>query len=168
MQGQRRAGGAEERPYPRGQLRIDWHFCGAADPQAKGAVERLQGYAETNFEPGRRFANPTDFQAQLDGWCDRVNGRVHRTVRAVPAERLFEAFAGRWPELRERTAAPPRTARYDWEDGATRVLVTFTAKGEAKTTVAVSHERIADEETADKLKAMWRERLAELKAQLEA
>ena len=95
------------------------------------------------------------------------NVSASKTV-AVPAERLFEAFAGRWPELRERTAAPPRTARYDWEDGATRVLVTFTAKGEAKTTVAVSHERIADEETADKLKAMWRERLAELKAQLEA
>jgi hypothetical protein len=40
--------------------------------------------------PGRRFANPTDFQWQLDGWCDRVNRRVHRTIRAVPIERLVE------------------------------------------------------------------------------
>jgi len=32
-----------------GQLRVDWHFCEPADPQAKGAVERLQGYAETNW-----------------------------------------------------------------------------------------------------------------------
>ena len=39
---------------------------------------------------GRRFANPLDFQLQLDGWCDRVNRRVHRTIRAVPAERLIE------------------------------------------------------------------------------
>jgi hypothetical protein len=30
-----------------------------------------------------------DFQLQLDGWCDRVNRRVHRTIRAVPAERLI-------------------------------------------------------------------------------
>jgi transposase len=36
-----------------GQLPVDWHFCEPADPQAKGAVERLQGYMETNFEPGR-------------------------------------------------------------------------------------------------------------------
>jgi hypothetical protein len=44
----------------------------------------------TNFEPGRRFANPLDFQLQLDGWCDRGNGRVHRTIRAVPVERLAQ------------------------------------------------------------------------------
>jgi transposase len=35
-----------------GQLKIDQHFCQPADPQAKGAVERLQGFLETNFEPG--------------------------------------------------------------------------------------------------------------------
>ena len=31
-----------------------------------------------------------DFQHQLDAWCDRINGRVHRTTRAVVAERLVE------------------------------------------------------------------------------
>ena len=72
-----------------GQLRVGWRFCEPADPQAKGAVERLQGYAETNFEPGRVFANELDYQDQLDGWfSDRANARVHRTLRAVPAERL--------------------------------------------------------------------------------
>jgi hypothetical protein len=40
-----------------GQLKVDWHFCEPADPEAKGWVERLQGYTETNFEPGRRFVN---------------------------------------------------------------------------------------------------------------
>jgi Domain of unknown function (DUF4287) len=94
------------------------------------------------------------------------NASASKTV-AVPVERLFEAFAGRWPDLRQRTAQPPRTARFDYEDGATRVVVTFTAKGDGKSTAAVSHERIADAETADRLKAMWRERLARLKAELE-
>jgi hypothetical protein len=47
----------------------------------------------TNFEPGQRFANPVDFQLQLDGWCDRVIRRVHRTVRGVRAERLAEEQA---------------------------------------------------------------------------
>jgi hypothetical protein len=42
----------------------------------------------SNFEPGRRFANELDFQLQLDEWRDKVNRRVHRTIRAVPSERL--------------------------------------------------------------------------------
>ena len=42
----------------------------------------------SNFEPGRRFANEADFQLQFDGWCDKVNRRVHRTFAAVPVERL--------------------------------------------------------------------------------
>jgi hypothetical protein len=71
-----------------GQLKIGWHFCEPADPQAKGAVERLQGYAETNFEPGRCFANELDFQGQLDGWFAKVNARTHKTLRERPADRL--------------------------------------------------------------------------------
>jgi hypothetical protein len=71
-----------------GQLRVDWHFCEPADPQAKGVVERLQGYAETNFEPGRVFANELDFQDQLDSWFSRVNARTHKTLRAKPVDRL--------------------------------------------------------------------------------
>jgi hypothetical protein len=42
----------------------------------------------SNFLPGRAFANAADFQLQLDGWCDRVNRREHRTTRTVPVERL--------------------------------------------------------------------------------
>jgi transposase len=71
-----------------GQLRVGWHFCAPADPQAKGVVERLQGYAETNFEPGRVFANELDFQGQLDGWFGKVNARTHKTLRARPVDRL--------------------------------------------------------------------------------
>jgi hypothetical protein len=57
----------------------------------------------TNFEPGRAFANEIDFQGQFDGWCGKVNGRVHRTVRAVPAERLLEEQA----RMRPLPAAMP-------------------------------------------------------------
>lgn len=73
-----------------GQLKVAWRFCEKADPQAKGAVERLQGYAETNFEPGRRFANDLDFQDQLDAWFTKANARTHKTLRARPADRLAE------------------------------------------------------------------------------
>jgi hypothetical protein len=103
-----------------------------------------------------------------------LNVSASKTV-AVPVERLFEAFADldvreEWlpgAPLRERTTQPSRSARYDWGDGSTRVLVTFTAKGDAKSTVAVSHERLPDAETAERMRSYWRERLPVLKAVLE-
>ena len=73
-----------------GQLPVDWYFCEAGDVPAKGGVERLQGYLETNFEPGRRFANHLDFQLQLDAWFEKANARAHRTLRARPIDRLAE------------------------------------------------------------------------------
>ena len=71
-----------------GQLKVGWSFCAERDPQAKGCVERLQGFAETNFEPGRSFANERDFQLQLDDWFARVNARTHKTLRCRPIDRL--------------------------------------------------------------------------------
>jgi transposase len=73
-----------------GQLGVGWIILDAGDAQAKGALERSHRFMRTNFEPGRAFANEIDFQAQFDGWCGKVNGRVHRTIRAIPVERLIE------------------------------------------------------------------------------
>ncbi len=84
-----------------GQLKAGWLFCEPADPQAKGVVERLQGYMETNFEPGRRFANHLDFQLQLDAWFEKANARTHKTLRCRPIDRLVE----------ERTVMAPLPAR---------------------------------------------------------
>jgi transposase len=72
-----------------GQLGVGWVILDRGDAQAKGALERSHRFMRSNFLPGRAFANPADFQLQLDGWCDRVNRRMHRTIRAVPAERLI-------------------------------------------------------------------------------
>ena len=46
--------------------------------------------------------------------------------------------------------------------------VAFAAKGEAKSTAALSHERLADGAEAERMKAFWRERVAGLKEVLEA
>jgi transposase len=91
-----------------GQLAVGWIILDSGDAQAKGALERSHRFMRSNFEPGRRFANPLDFQLQLDDWCDRVNRRVHRTIRAVPAERLAQERArmrplsDRMPDLDRR------------------------------------------------------------------
>jgi transposase len=76
-----------------GQLALGWVILDAGDCQAKGALERTHRFVHGNFEAGRRFANQLDFQHQLDRWCDTVNARVHRTTRAVVAERLAEERA---------------------------------------------------------------------------
>ena len=94
---------------------------------------------------------------------------------AVPVDRLYEAFVDealrrRWlPEdgLRERTAIKPRSARFDWGDGETRVNVVFVDKGEAKSTAALQHERLPGGEEADRMRAFWRERVGALKEVLE-
>jgi transposase len=74
-----------------GELGVGWQILEARDPQSKGVVERLQGYLETSFEPGRTFVGERDFQEQLDRWfVERANLRFHRTLRCRPLDRLAE------------------------------------------------------------------------------
>ena len=61
-----------------------------ADPEAKGLVERANGYLETSFLPGRSFVSPADFNAQLEDWLPRANTRQHRALGCRPTDR-FEA-----------------------------------------------------------------------------
>lgn len=94
---------------------------------------------------------------------------------AVPVERLFAAFVdedlrAQWlpgVSLRVRTAAPHRSARFDWEDGSSRVAVGFTAKDERRSAVALQHERLPDAESADRMRAFWHERMQALRRFLE-
>jgi transposase len=71
-----------------GQLEVGWIVLDAGDAQAKGQLERQHRFLRSNFEPRRFFANHLDFQDQLDRWAEKVNGRAHRTIRGIPAERL--------------------------------------------------------------------------------
>jgi hypothetical protein len=150
-----------------------------------GAVER----------PHREIARWLRSEHGIDGWSaqsvtvsyerardlravgERPGGfsvTASKTV-AVPVDRLFHAFVdeslrSRWlpdGELRERTARRPKSARFDWGDGKTRVIVGFEAKDEAKSTAALEHERLPDAKEAERMKAFWRERIGALKELLE-
>jgi transposase len=145
-----------------GQLRCGWRILEAGDCEAKGVVERLQGYAESNFEPGRSFANPLDFQLQLDAWFERANARTHRTLRCRPIDRLADdveamlAAPTCWPERDRRwvTRVPvdpylrfdtndysldPRLAGRRVEVRITQTEVTATALGSGE--LAARHQR---------------------------
>ena len=94
---------------------------------------------------------------------------------AVPVERFFAAFVdddvrARWlpgVSLTLRTAAPHRTARFDWEDGPSRLVIGFTSKGDERSSVAMEISRLPDPEAAQRAKTFWRERLQELQRVLE-
>ena len=98
-----------------------------------------------------------------------------RTV-AAPLEVLFDAFVDeriRETWLTDATASvrsiqQGKTARFDWADGGTRLLVSFEAKGPDKSTAHVAHERLPDAATAEAAKAAWKRRLLTLKAVLES
>jgi len=109
-----------------GGLGVGWRFLGPKDPQSKGVVERLQGYLETSFEPGRSFAGELDYQQQLDRWFDeRANLRFHRTLRCRPIDRLAEELTvmrpppERMPDVDRRLVtriAPDPYVRVDTND----------------------------------------------------
>src|SRR3954471_6553527 len=72
----------------RGTLGVAVRLCRPADPEAKGLVERANGYLETSFLPGRSFTSPADFNAQLAAWLVRANDRHHRTIGCRPSQRI--------------------------------------------------------------------------------
>jgi uncharacterized protein YndB with AHSA1/START domain len=108
---------------------------------------------------------------QVDGFSVSAT----RTIRA-PAERLTDAFTdaslrAAWlPDapMRPRTDTPGRSARFDWDDPPSRLIVGVEPKGEGKCQLAIAHERLPDADVAQRMKAMWRERLGTLKEVLEA
>jgi len=72
----------------RGVLGAKVVICRPGDPEAKGLVERANGYLETSFLPGRTFASPADFNQQLAQWCALANQRPRRVLGCAPAERI--------------------------------------------------------------------------------
>ncbi len=60
----------------------------ARDPEAKGIVERANGFLETSFMPGREFDSPGDYNTQLTSWLPRANARVLRRTGQQPGIRV--------------------------------------------------------------------------------
>jgi transposase len=72
----------------RGVLGAKVLVCDPGDPEAKGLVERANGYLETSFLPGRSFTSPADFNAQLGDWLALANRRQRRALGCAPADRI--------------------------------------------------------------------------------
>jgi transposase len=81
----------------RGTLGIGVHQCRPRDPEAKGLVERANGYLETSFLPGRTFTGPGNFNDQLTTWLAKANRRQHRRIGCAPADRWAADVAAMVP-----------------------------------------------------------------------
>ena len=97
-------------------------FCEAGDPESKGVVEHLVGYAKTDLLVGLGpFDDLGEANTAAVSWCAEVNGRVHSETVAVPDERLAveRTLLGSLPRLRPaigpveaRTVDKLRTVRF--------------------------------------------------------
>jgi len=96
-------------------------FCHASDPESKGVVENLVGYAQ------RDLYVPLLAEAQLAGrpvtlseanaaarvWMDEVNSAVHSEIHAVPDTQLVteRGVLAALPSLRAEIGPPPVTRK---------------------------------------------------------
>jgi transposase len=99
-------------------------YCHAADPESKGIVENLVGYAKDDLMvpltldddpwkgPGSGLAR---VNARAATWCTEVNAVVHSEICAVPAQRLKSerGLLGPLPGLRLEVGPKPVARKVD-------------------------------------------------------
>ena len=91
-------------------------FCEAADPESKGMVEHLVGYAKRDLMvPQQPFDDHGTANEAAAVWCAEVNAVTHSEICAVPAERLAveQPLLGPLPSLRLELGARPVTRKVD-------------------------------------------------------
>ncbi len=91
-------------------------FCEAADPESKGMVENLVGYAKADLMvPRGPFNDLGAANAAAAAWCAEVNANPHSEICAVPADRLEveRDLLGELPSLRAEFDARPTTRKVD-------------------------------------------------------
>jgi uncharacterized protein YndB with AHSA1/START domain len=107
---------------------------------------------------------------------EMVDGYQISRSRTMPVavERLYDAWMNeearrRWlpdADFTLRRATAPKSIRLTWADGS-RVDVALEAKGPEKTTVRVQHDKLADADDAERMKAFWAAALENLEATIE-
>jgi hypothetical protein len=81
------------------------------DANRSGRVERPFHHVETNFYPGREFADLSDLNRQLEAWCGRYNSTFNKHYQFTPdeigaAEAPYLQALPRW--IPEPTEVHPR------------------------------------------------------------
>jgi len=93
-------------------------FCEAADPESKGIVENLVGYAKSDLLTPLLLddeLDPDKSNEAANRWCGEVNAAVHSEIVAVPAERLAQErlLLAALPSLQLRIGPAPVLRKVD-------------------------------------------------------
>lgn len=117
--------------------------------------ERARGLRSVNQRP--------------DGYYVSVSKTVAAAAATAFACVTDPAQQASWVEpgmLRLRASTAPRSARFDFKDGPTRVAAFIVAKGSGRSTVTIEHSRLAVADDVESTRSFWRERLGALAAAL--
>lgn len=134
---------------PEGLDNPDWWAQGAAIAYEQHAGLRVPGQSSTgSFRVGASRTLPLDRDAAVEAWRAAHGDRVEHLGHAAG-----EARASR---TEKRTFW-----RFDL-DGAGRVEVSGTPKGEGRATLAVNHEGLPSGDDVEQWRAHWKALLAEL------
>ena len=143
-------------------------------------TEIARWLSETQGTPGWWIQNITVSYERARGMRARhqmANGfsiSVTRTVDVEPELALAaftdEALRADWLSvpMRQRPTRARNTARFDWDEPPSRIVVSLAPKGDDRTTITVGHEQLPDAEAGQQFKVRWREWLADLKTVLES
>jgi hypothetical protein len=96
-------------------------FCKGADPESKGIVENLVGYAKRDLmfpelaEDRLATAQLAAANKSAAAWCQQVNAATHSEICAVPATRLEHErpLLGQLPGLRLEIGPKPVSRKVD-------------------------------------------------------
>jgi transposase len=92
-------------------------FCEAADPESKGIVENLVGYAKRDLivPAAPAVSDLTAANAAAARWCAEVNAAVHSEICAIPAQRIDQEreLLGELPSLRPELGTRPASRKVD-------------------------------------------------------
>jgi transposase len=128
-------------------------FCQAADPESKGIVENLVGYAKDDLLVPLELAEDpwaqgiAGLNATAQGWCAEVNAAEHSEICAVPAQRLAveRELLAELPSLRLQVGPKPVTRKVDKLScirfGSGRYSVPNALIGSTVTVLVDEHER---------------------------
>ena len=108
---------------------------------------------------------------RMDGSWEANKSKTY----ALPIGELYEAwsdakFRRRWLDdqtVKVRTANAPKSMRLQFPDG-TIAAIGFWQKGEKRSSVSVQHTKLTDQESVERMKGYWKERLDALAELLQA
>lgn len=133
-------------------------FCEGHDPESKGIVENLVGYAKRDLMIGcglvdgdgaEQLVELAAANAAAARWCTEVNTATHSEIAAVPAQRLADHeldLLGGLPALRPRIGGPAVVRKVDRLScvryGSARYSVPTTAIG-TQVEVRTHHDEVS-------------------------